>query len=90
MLKDDIKLFMGINNTGFDDIISNFIDSAKSDMQSQGIPADLIVESDRLIYSAIFSYVMGELNEANAEMYKDAYRIKLDQIRKNISYMEVV
>ena len=90
MLKDDIKLFMGINNDGFDGIISNFIDSAEMDMQSQGIPAELIVESDRLVYSALFSYVMAQLDTENAPMYYDTYRIKLDQIRKNISYMEVV
>lgn len=90
MLLDDIKLFMGINNNGFDEIINNFIDSAKSDMQSQGIPTDLIVESDRLVYSALFSYVMGELDEEHADMYKNSYRIKLDQIRKNTSYVEVL
>ena len=90
MLKDDIKLFMGINNDGFDEIISNFIDSAKMDMQSQGIPADSIVESDRLVYSALFSYTMAQLDTENSPMYYDTYKIKLDQIRKNISYVEVV
>lgn len=90
MLLDDIKLFMGINNNGFDEIINNFIDSAKSDMQSQGIPTDLIVESDRLVYSALFSYVMAQLDTDNAPMYYDTYRIKCDQIRKNTSYVEVV
>lgn len=90
MLKDDIKLYMGINNNGFDEIISNFIESAKADMQSQGIPADLIVETDRLIYSAMFSYAMSQLDSDNAPMFYDVYRIKLDQIRKNLYYTEVV
>ena len=90
MLKDDIKLFMGINNDGFDEIINNFINSAITDMQSQGIPAELTTESDHLVYSALFSYVMAQLDTENAPMYYDTYRIKLDQIRKNINYVEVV
>lgn len=90
MLRDDIKLFMGINTTGFDEIIDNFIDSAKTDMQAQGIPAELVVETDRLVYSALFSYVMANLDTDNSAMYFDVYRIKCDQIRKNTSYMEVV
>lgn len=90
MLKDDIKLFMGINNTGFDGLIQNFIDSAKEDMASQGIPSSLIVESDRLVSSALFSYTMAQLDTEHAPMYLDTYRIKLDQIRKNTEYVEVV
>lgn len=90
MLKDDIKLYMGINNNGFDTIITNFINSAKQDMQAEGIATELIQESDALVYSALFSYVMGELDEEHADMYKNSYRIKCDQIRKNIDYMEVV
>lgn len=90
MLKDDIKLFMGINDNGFDTIIENFISSGKSDMQSQGIPTELILETDRLVYSALFSYVMANLDTENSMMYFDTYRIKLDQIRKNIDYVEVV
>lgn len=84
---EDIKKIGGINNNHFDDIISNYIDSAKSDLVMSGIAKSKVQEYDPLIYSAIVSYVKSLIDVDNAELYRNAYSIQKDELRHHIEYI---
>lgn len=82
---EDIKKMQGINNTDFDVIIKNYIDSAKLDLEMVGIDKSKIVESDKLIYSAIISYVKSFIDIDNSELFASAYALQKDTLR-HITY----
>ena len=79
---EDIKKMQGINNTDFDDIIQNYIESAKLDLKMCGIVESKInVNSDKLIYSAIVSYVKSFIDVDNSELFANAYALQKDALR---------
>lgn len=84
----DIKKIMGFNNNEFDDVINNYIDSAKLDLRMCGISESIITSNDKLIHTAIISYVLGNLDIPNAEMYRDTYSLQKDYIRHISEYQE--
>ena len=84
----DIKKIMGFNNTEFDDVINNYIDSAKLDLEMCGISESIITSNNKLIHTAIISYVLANLDIPNAEMYRDTYSLQKDYIRHISEYQE--
>ena len=78
---DDIKKMQGINNNEFDNIIQNYIGSAKKDLEMIGIDKSKIVENDKLIYSAIISYVKSNIDVDNSELFANAYSLQKDALR---------
>lgn len=85
---EDIKKMQGINNTDFDVIIKNYIDSAKLDLEMVGIDKSKIVESDKLIYSAIISYVKSFIDIDNSELFSSAYALQKDTLRHITYYLK--
>lgn len=83
----DIKKIAGINNEEFDSIIQNYIESAKLDLEMVGIDESNIDENDKLIYSAIVSYVMSFIDVDNSELYANAYTLQKDALRHYQKYI---
>lgn len=82
----DIKKINGICNNDFDIIIQNYIESAKLDLEMVGIDKSNIREDDKLIYSAIVSYVQSFIDLPNAELYQNTYALQKDALRHYHSY----
>lgn len=83
----DIKKINGICNDDFDTIIENYIASAKLDLEMVGIDKSNIKDSDKLIYSAIVSYVQSFLDVEHSELYANAYVLQKDALRHYQSYI---
>ena len=84
---DDIKKVAGINHSEFDFIIQKYIETAKLDLEMVGIAKSNITESDKLIYSAIMSYVMSFLDVDNSELYCNSYALQKDALRHYPKYI---
>ena len=78
---DDIKKMQGINNNEFDTIIQNYIEAAKQDLEMSGIVKSKIFLTDKLIYSAIVSYVKSFLDVSNSELFSNSYALQKDALR---------
>ena len=83
---EDIKKMLGINNNEFDSIIKNYIESAKKDLEMVGIDKSKFMINDKLINSAIFSYVKSFLDVDNSELYSNAYMLQKDTLRHLSEY----
>lgn len=83
---EDIKKIQGINNNEFDTIIQNYIDSAKLDLKAIGIAKSKIDEEDKLITTAIITYVLSFLDVNNSEMYSSSYALQKDVLRRLTEY----
>lgn len=85
---NDIKKILGINNTQFDSILTNFIEAGKRDLVEAGIVSTKVVESDALIYSALVSYVLSMMDTYEyREMSANAYALQKDQLRHYSDYI---
>lgn len=84
---NDIKMMQGINNNDFDIIINSYIEAAKKDLETIGIVKSKIVETDKLIYSAIVSYVKSFLDVDNSELFSNAYSLQKDALRHITEYI---
>ena len=78
---NDIKKMLGINNSDFDSMIKNYIESARLDLEMIGIDKSKINQEDELIYSAIVSYVKSFIDVDNSELYANAYNLQKDTLR---------
>ena len=78
---DDIKKMQGINNNEFNTIIQNYIEAAKQDLEMSGIVKSKIFLTDKLIYSAIVSYVKSFLDVSNSELFANSYALQKDALR---------
>ena len=85
---EDIKKMQGINTDEFDSIIQNYISAAKLDLEVCGIDKSKIQTQDKLIYSAIVSYVKSFLDVDNSELFSNAYLMQKDSLRHNKEYMK--
>lgn len=85
---EDLKKALGFNNDEFDSIISNYIETAKLDLEMTGISKSKIIETDKLIYSAIMTFVKSKFDIENAEMFYDSYLLQKDCLRHYSSYRE--
>jgi len=81
---NDLKKMLGINNNEFDNIINMYIDSALADLIQVGVNNPVV--TDPLIYSAVCSYVMGNLDTTYGEMYMNTYALQKDSLRHYSSY----
>lgn len=84
---EDIKKALGLNNSEFDSIINNYIDAAKMDLEAAGILKGKIVDTDNLIYSAIFCFVQSKFDIDNSEMFLNSYNLQKDCLRHNTNYI---
>lgn len=85
---NDLKKMLGINNTEFDTIITMYINSALADLTQVGVNVGTTTPtvSDPLIYSAVCSYVMGNLDTTYGEMYMNTYALQKDSLRHYSEY----
>lgn len=86
---NDIKKIQGINHNEFDLIITQWIEAAKLDLKSIGIVDTLINTPDDLVKTAIFTYVLSQLDVVNAELYSNSYALQKDVLRHLTEYTEV-
>lgn len=84
---EEIKKIQGINHTDFDSMINTWIDSAKLDLKSVGIVNTLINNPDKLLQTAIITYVLSFLDVVNSEMYANSYRLQKDALRHTTEYI---
>lgn len=82
----DIKKLNGICNDEFDTIIQSYIDAAKLDLEMVGIDKSNINDEDKLVYSAIVSYVQTIIDVNNSEMHRNSYNLQKDALRHYHSY----
>lgn len=79
---NDVKKILGIYSDSLDPIIQAYILGAKMDLQMAGILTEQINESDPLIYSAIVSYVLSNIDTYEyRELSADSYSKQKDQLR---------
>ena len=81
---NDLKKMLGINNTEFDTIITMYMNSALADLEAVGVSEPSV--SDPLVYSAVCSYVMGNLDTTYGEMYMNTYALQKDSLRHYSEY----
>ena len=84
---EDIKKALGLNNTDLDSIINNYIEASKLDLEAAGILKEKIVDTDKLIYSAIFCFVQSKFDIDNSEMFLNSYNLQKDCLRHNTKYI---
>ena len=81
----------GYTNTEFDSIISSYIESAKKDLEMSGIVKSKVDDKeDKLIYSAIFSYVSSKLDLDNSTLFYESYLMQKDQLRHYGEYINEI
>lgn len=85
---EKIKMVQGINHDEFDNIIEDYINSAKLDLIAIGIAEDKVNKEDPLIKTAIFVYVLSFLDVNNSAMYTDSYNLQKDILRHLSDYQE--
>ena len=87
----DIKKALGLTNNEFDSIINNLISSAKKDLEMSGIVKSKVDDKeDKLIYSAIFSYVSSKLDLDNSTLFYESYLMQKDQLRHYGEYINEI
>lgn len=88
-LKADIKLALGdIASTRFDGLIDRFINAGKLDLKEAGIIESKIVESDALIYGALFYFVLSMIDTYDCrELAMNTYALQKDQLRHYTDYI---
>lgn len=84
---EEIKKIQGINHTEFDNIITNYINSAKADLKGIGIVDTLVENNSSLIHTAIITYVLSFLDVDNADMYIESYNLQKDVLRHTSEYI---
>lgn len=85
---NDIKKILGINNTQFDTILQAFIDVGKMDLIEAGIVSTKVVETDKLIYSALVSFVLSMMDTYEyRELSANTYALQKDQLRHYKDYI---
>lgn len=84
---EEIKKIQGINHDEFDSMINTWIDSAKLDLISVGIVNTKISNPDKLIETAIITYVLSFLDVSNSEMYANSYNLQKDTLRHTTEYI---
>ncbi|MCM1052454.1 MAG: head-tail connector protein [Ruminococcus sp.] len=85
---EEIKKMQGINHNDFDNIIQNYIDSAKLDLKAIGIAKGTVDKEDSLIKTAILTYALSFLDVNNSEMYSNSYVLQKDVLRHLDEYQE--
>lgn len=83
---EEIKKIQGISHNDFDTIIQNYIDSCKLDLKAIGIAEEKVNIKDKLIYTAILTYVLSFLDVNNSEMYSNSYNLQKDVLRHLSEY----
>lgn len=84
---DKIKKIQGINHTDFDTTINDLIASAKEDLKSIGIVGTDEQNINKLIETAILTYVLSFMDVANAEMYANSYALQKDKLRHTSEFI---
>lgn len=87
---NDLKKILGLNNTEFDTIVTNLMNSAIADMKSVGIAESKVVDTDPLIRTAIITYVKAHFDESKRESLQESYDMQKDKLRKTSEYLEPV
>ncbi len=85
---EKIKKIQGINHTDFDDTINMWIQAGKIDLIRIGIVDTYVNNPDSLIETAIITYVLSQLDVANAELYANSYALQKDTLRHIHEYYE--
>lgn len=82
---EKIKKIQGINHNEFNDMIQTWIDSAVLDLKSIGIVNT--DNPDKLIETAIITYVLSFLDVSNSELYANSYNLQKDKLRHTTEYI---
>lgn len=87
---NEIKKVLGLNNDEFNDLISNYILSAKADLKSVGIASSKLIDGseDPTVKVAIQTYVQSLFDVVNSEKLNAAYELQKDNMRKKAEYLE--
>ncbi len=86
---EKIKKIQGICHDEFDSTIETWIKAAELDLKSIGIVDTLITTPDKLVQTAIITYVLSQLDVGNAELYSNSYALQKDVLRHTKEYTEV-
>lgn len=81
----EVKKIQGINHNEFDTTIKMWIESAVIDLKSVGIVDTSVDKPDRLVQTAIITYVLSFLDTSN-EAYKTSYYYQKDALRHTSKY----
>lgn len=84
---EEIKKIQGINHDEFNSMINTWIESAKLDLKSIGIVSTLIDNPNKLIETAIITYVLSFLDVSNSELYANSYNLQKDKLRHTTEYI---
>ncbi|MBW8382495.1 MAG: DNA-packaging protein [Youngiibacter sp.] len=92
MLRDKVKLALGISHSKLDSDIDETISSAMSEMERIGIFAEKVVDTDPLIVEAIKTYCKYiYYTELDArEKFFESWNYQIDCLRKSSDYQEPV
>lgn len=83
-LLERCKLALRIKHNKLDEVISEDIDTARLEMRRAGVSEETANSDHKLVCMAISAYVqMKEGNEDKRNLYEEAWRSQLDEIRKS-------
>lgn len=86
----DVRRYLRISHTRFDDEIADLIGAAKADLLLGGIKASKVAdESDALVKRAIVCYVKAEfgLDNTDAEKYRSSYEMLKRHLQLSSEYI---
>lgn len=88
-LVSDIELALGGDvSQHIDRIIRMHIGSGKADLIEAGIVEAKVTESDPLIYTALFQYVMSLMDNIDRrQIAHDSYELQKDKLRHHVDYI---
>lgn len=83
-LLERCKMALRIKHDKLDEVINDDIATARLEMRRAGVVEDVANSNNRLVESAICAFVqMKEGNIEKRELFENAWRIQLDEIRKS-------
>lgn len=83
-LLERCKKALRIRHNQLDEIILDDIDTARLEMRRAGVIKEVANSDNKLVSMAITAYVqMKEGNEDKRDLYENAWRSQLDEIRKS-------
>ncbi|MBQ0112677.1 MAG: hypothetical protein KBT03_06075 [Bacteroidales bacterium] len=83
-LLEKCKKALRIRHSQLDEMILEDIDTARLEMRRAGVVSEVANSDNKLVEMAICAYVqMKEGNDEKKELYEEAWKLQLDDIRKS-------
>jgi uncharacterized phage protein (predicted DNA packaging) len=88
---ESVKLALRVTVSDFDEEIQDLIDAAKRDLEIAGVAKDKIVDTDKLIRSAIITYCKANFGYDNpeAERFQQSYDMLKQRLSLSYDYRVV-